>query len=113
MIKRIITLLLAATVISAGLLYLGIELLSNYGPALTSSMDALVTRTQMEDASGAEIANETGTSRERGELEPETPSSAAPASRLNVSVNVVSAQTPPPQVTVAEVLSDPAQFADR
>ena len=48
MIKRIITLVVTSSLISAGLLYLGITMMGKYTPALAYSLNALVAETNVQ-----------------------------------------------------------------
>lgn len=115
MVKRIVALLLAATLISAGLLYFGIKLMTNYGPALASSVDALVARGPMEEASdrtAAETGKEKGATEQSAAPAPEGVTTTGSEQRLKVTVNSAAGETPPP-VTVAEVVRNADQYEDQ
>jgi uncharacterized protein YdeI (BOF family) len=121
MIKRIITLLVTSSVISAGLLYLGFTVLGQYSPAHASSLNALVARSTVQNSPNVIPAGKSSpvTVDLRGGVEksevssPSIAVSAIPVSSdqpLPVSVNSVSTEAPVAGVTIAQLLNSPDQF---
>jgi hypothetical protein len=138
MIKRLIILVVTSSVISAGLLYLGITMMGQFSPALASSLNALVAGTNVQNSPKAIPAEDSvplpvalrGEGKIAGDSVPLTValrsgnvkqkissnSKSVPVSpvgsdqTLKVSANSIPAQTPVTGVTISQLLNNPKQF---
>jgi len=124
MIKRILTLVVVSSVISAGLLYLGITLMGKYSPALASSLNALVAGTTehtspntfaaVEDApQAADIS--TGGNVVDISAAPNTASNPPVdyTQSLKTSDNSMSAEKSSANVTIAQLFNNPEQYRNQ
>ena len=112
MTKRIVALLIAASVISAGILYAGIEVLSNFGPALASSAEALVTGERSPATPDSEVLT-SALGEDDAPVETAVKPPTTSSSQVKVSVTTASENASAPLVTVAEITRDPDQYDDR
>lgn len=124
MIKRIITLIITSSMISAGLLFLGISLMEQYTPAHASTLEALIARsyaqTEANDilvSENAPVTTDINNGKEKlmGSSIPKSVSviPVAPAQTTNASVNLTTTQSTAPIIKISQILSDPKQFLDQ
>ena len=124
MIKRMIALVVTSSVISAGLLYVGITLMGQFTPALATTLNALVAGTNAQNSPSALTAGDSvplTVDLRGGEEEPEVSSSPQSVSvfpdgsdqPLNTSVNSTSPEPPVTDVTIVQLVNHPDQFIDQ
>jgi uncharacterized protein YdeI (BOF family) len=123
MIKKIIFLVVTSSLISAGLLYLGITMMGQFSPALASSLNALVAETNVQNSADPipathsnSLAKELNSTVKKDE-NTSTPTvvSSSPvitSQAPRVSANMTSGVTPVNGTTIAELLKNPKQFDD-
>lgn len=117
MIKRVVALLVAASLLSAGLLTMGITLMSRFAPASASELDALVASSSVSgDTAVAQSADDevaaTGTGRPKAQPFAAVDGSST-GQRVSVSVNTLAGGPVGEQITVAQLLSDPQAYASQ
>ena len=121
MIKRIITLIITSSMISAGLLFLGISLMEQYTPAHASTLEALVARSNAQiapnDVSVSEntpLTTDINNGKEKllGSSIPKFGSviPVASAQAMSASVNLTTTVSTAPSIKISQILSDPKQF---
>ena len=121
MIKRIITLIITSSMISAGLLFLGITLMEQYSPAHASTLEALVARSNPQIAPNdilvsehASVTTDINNGKEKllGSSTPKSVSviPVASAQAINASVNLTTTVSTAPSIKISQILSDPKQF---
>ncbi len=124
MIKRIITLIFTSSLISAGLLFLGISLMEQYTPAHASTLEALVARSNAQIVANdilvsknAPVTTDINSEKEKllGSSIPKSVSvvPVASAQAINASVNLTSTVSTAPNIKISQILSDPKQFLDQ
>lgn len=108
MIRRIITLVIASAIVSAGLLYLGVTMMEQYSPALAASWSALVAKTnpQVQSNAAAPVEEAFLASDRSEEKRAEAFLPAAP-------VDSLSANTSGAEVTIAQLFNNPDQFRNQ
>lgn len=121
MIKKFLTLIIMTSIISAGFLYLGITLMSQYSPAHASSLNALVAETNVQNYtdptvnrnSVAKVANN---SENTLDLSPSIPVASLPSVVTNQSSEMLittnTSATPITSVKIAELIKNPKQYDD-
>ena len=95
MIKRILIYVVVSSIISAGLLYLGITIMGKYSPDLASSLSALVAGTHGQNSSVALAAD------------------SDQSLKAKASVNSITTGLPVAGVTIAQLLNNPDHFIDQ
>ena len=124
MIKRIITLIITSTMISAGLLFLGISLMKQYTPARASTLEALVARSNPQSTPNDILVSEpasvtryinNGKEKLLGSLiqksVPVIPVASPQA--ISASVNMTTTVSTAPSINISQILSNPKQFLDQ
>jgi uncharacterized protein YdeI (BOF family) len=123
MIKKTLTLVVTSSLISAGLLFLGITMLSQFSPARATTLDALVAKSNVPNSTGANTDLANNLSAKELDSEKDLPQSD-PAPLTVSSAPVISSQsqesssssssgeTPITGTTIAELLKNPAQHDD-
>ena len=123
MIKKIITLVVTSSLISAGLLYLGITMMGQFSPVLASSLNALVAETNLQNSTDpipATDSNPLAKGLNSTIKKVEITSTPTVVSSLpvitsqapSISANMTSGVTPVNGTTIAELLKNPKQFDD-
>lgn len=126
MIKNIIKLVIASSVISAGLLYVGTTMIGYFSPALASSMNALVVGANTQNASkGVPVESSVRVTAGQGivnDLPAIIPANDRAAITVNLSggegkpevssppTNSTSKETLGASITIAELLKNPSQY---
>jgi uncharacterized protein YdeI (BOF family) len=124
MIKRMIALVVTSSVISAGLLYVGITLMGQFSPAQATSLNALVAGTNAWNSPDALPAGDSipltvdlGVGEDNlGDSSTPQTVPAFPVSSdqpLNKSVISTSPEPPVTEVTIAQLIKNPDQFIDQ
>jgi uncharacterized protein YdeI (BOF family) len=124
MIKRIIIYVAISSLISAGLLYLGITVMGQYSPALASSLNALVAPTNVQNPPKAILAADNfpltvDQSGDQVKLQVSSlpnPDSNFPVEynqSLKTSENSISAGASDAEITIAQLLSNSDLFRNR
>ncbi len=124
MIKRIITLIITSSIISASLLFLGITFMEQYTPAHASTLEALVARSNAQIApndisvsENAPVTTDINNGKEKflGSSIPKSVSviPVASAQAINASVTLTTTVSTAPSVKISQILSDPKQFLDQ
>jgi uncharacterized protein YdeI (BOF family) len=124
MVKKVLTLVVISSVISAALLYVGITILGVNTPAFAASLDALVAGTGTRDLPGAEsatvrqpLSNQQDKASDdlKTSSSSSSNSSSAAASSQSATVLAQSASetTPATSITIAELLQNPKQYLDQ
>ena len=124
MIKRIIALIITSSMISAGLLFLGISLMEQYTPAHASTLEALVAKSNaqvaLNDVSGSEntpVTTDINNGKEKllGSSISKSVSviPVASAQTISASVNLTTTVSTAPSIKISQILSDPKQFLDQ
>jgi len=121
MIKKIMTLVVTSSLISAGLLYLGITLMGQFSPAHASSQTALVAGTKVQNSTNPVLGSNLSTkdlnnSTDKIEVSSVSPSisgSTDTSSQTEANSDVLSSGiTPITGVTIADLLKRPEQYDD-
>jgi hypothetical protein len=124
MIKRIIGLVVTSSLISAGLLFLGITMMEQYSPALASSLDALVAGSKATVSQNAIVAVDNDPQADDlssgvKKLELSSLQKSASNTQVNsnqspeIPANSISAETSGGTVTIAQLLSNPDQYRNQ
>jgi uncharacterized protein YdeI (BOF family) len=124
MIKKIITLIITSSMISAGLLFLGISVMEQYTPAHASTLGALVARSNAKIAPNdilvsepAPVTTDINNGKEKllGSSISKSISEIPVASpqAINASVNLTTTVSTAPSIKISQILSDPKQFLDQ
>lgn len=110
MFKRIFFLVLISSIISAGLLYLGITLMERYTPALASSLGAVVAREGEPQASTLDTQEDVSIDAGPRQQEDGFQISPYPEPTSNPPVEQPSVQPSGTAVTIAELSQNPTAF---
>jgi hypothetical protein len=124
MIKRILTLVVTSSIISAGLLYLGFTMMERYSPALASSLNALVAGTNTQASPKVIAAAENfPLAEDLSSSDMDPGSSSLPKSAPNIQVdsnpslktsaNSISAEKSGPGVTISQLMNNPDQYRNQ
>ncbi len=124
MTRKIFALIICASLISAGLLFIGTTVLANFSPSLRSSLDALVAGKDVQAASSPVTAEEKVPSKVDLSSEARMPeasitakatlaSSTGSAPPLKMSVSSDSNAAPITGVTIAQLLGSPQQYSGK
>jgi uncharacterized protein YdeI (BOF family) len=120
-LMMIIILVVTSSAISAGLLFLGITMMGKYSPALASSLNALIARTNAQNSPNAIPVGDgvpLTMDLQRGEEKLKGSSASIAISAfpvgsqplLKAQVNPISTEAPVAGVTIVQLLNNPAQF---
>jgi hypothetical protein len=124
MIKRIIVLVVASSLISAGLLFLGTTLMGKFSPALAFSQNAIVAGTNVQTPTVSiqaeeKVPQKTEVSSEAEKTAASTAVKANPATGTSSAqpttapIALPSRETPIKGVTIAQLLNNPDQFTHK